>query len=279
VPVYTLPGNHDYYSGGEGFYGMIPQLNQDVPNATVQQHSFWSLVNDAWQLEGLDTGYHDSDLLEVGEDTTHLRDDEAAWHTQQLAKAGNRKVILFSHHQLYSTLEAIGGAWRNPKLEDNLAAWQAVTPNLVGWLWGHEHVLGIYQVPGSQQSPASSPPLPILGRCIGNGAFPVFTDSGYVVGKDTGVALLAAKSSPDGKIAFPSGFVQSQPDSEVWASGYAVLELPDVGPATARYYQVQFAGTVQDATSQLLWEEPIGAPVPAIDLSGATLAPPQPAAG
>ena len=51
IPVYTIPGNHDYYSGGQGFYGMIPLLNQGVPNATVQEYSFFCLLNDEWQLE------------------------------------------------------------------------------------------------------------------------------------------------------------------------------------------------------------------------------------
>lgn len=88
VPVYALPGNHDYYSGGAGFYGMLSRLNQGVPNATVQANSFFCLRNDAWQLQGMDTGYNDSDLLHVARDDTHLRSDEAAWHQAQLAGAG-----------------------------------------------------------------------------------------------------------------------------------------------------------------------------------------------
>jgi calcineurin-like phosphoesterase family protein len=252
IPVYTLPGNHDYYSGGAAFYAMIQQLNAGVPNASVQAHSFWALVNDAWQLEGMDTGYHDSDLLHVAEDNTHLRTDEAAWHLQQLGNAGGRTVILFSHHQLYSAFEEINKKWKNFRLLENLQEWRGATSNIAAWLWGHEHVLEVYQVPGT---------LPLLGRCVGNSAFPVFTDaSDYTPGASPAeIPLLQAASSPGGGIAFPHNFVQSQADDLVWASGYALLELPASGAATASYYQVQFNGDVSAATSQLLWQESISA--------------------
>jgi 3',5'-cyclic AMP phosphodiesterase CpdA len=250
VPVYTLPGNHDYYCGGAPFYAMLPQLNAGVPDACTQTHSFWALVNDSWQLEGMDTGYYDSDLLDVAQDNTHLRSDEAAWHQQQLGNAGSRNVILFSHHQLFSTFEAIGSGFENQQLLANLQSWQNAAPNIVAWLWGHEHVLGVYQVPGS---------LPILGRCVGNSAFPQFLNSGYNVQADSGIPLLQAESSPGGGIPFPNGFVQTQPQDQVWASGYTVLNLPSTGAGTATYYQVTFTGDVSTATSQVIWQESVPA--------------------
>jgi hypothetical protein len=251
IPVYTLPGNHDYYSGGAGFYEIIPRVNEGVAGGSIQQNSFWCLRSDAWQLQGMDTGYYDSDLLEVGRDATHLRDDEAAWHQARLADAGTRQVILFSHHQLFSAFEKIGGAWQNPSLLGNLQAWQAAGRfRLAAWFWGHEHVLEVYQVPGS---------LAVLGRCVGNSAFPVFTDSSEDTPQPGGAPVQPATSSPDGSIAFPNGFVQTQPDDLVWASGFAMLELADDGTGTARYYQVIFNGDVCAATTQLLWQEPVPA--------------------
>lgn len=274
LPVYTLPGNHDYYSGGAEFYGMLAGLNQGVPGASVQANSFFCLRNDHWQLQGMDTGYHDHDLPRVSEDTTRLRDDEAAWHQQQLAGAGGRAVILLSHHQPFSAFEKIAEGWRNPALLADLSAWTGATgADVVAWLWGHEHVLEVYAAP---------PALPVLGRCVGNSAFPVFTDSGYTAhDAASGVPTESAKTSPDGTITFPGGFVQSQPDDLVWASGYAVLELGVDGegrPAgTASYYQVRFGGDVATATSQLLWQEPLPAAPPAIDVSGAVIAAKAPA--
>ena len=272
VPVYALPGNHDYYSGGAGFYGMLARLNQGVPNASVQANSFFCLRNAAWQLQGMDTGYNDSDLLRVAEDNTHLRADEAAWHRTQLAYAGRRQVILFSHHQLYSAFEQIGGLWQNPSLTANLADWRRASnppPNIAAWLWGHEHVLQVYQVPGT---------LPVLGRCVGNGAFPVFTDSsGYTPGTRS-IPLQPATHSPDGSIRFPNGFVQSQPDDRVWASGYTVLNLGADGSAKVLYYQVQ-VGNDGSATSQVLWTEYLVPPAPLTpDASEVSLADQEPAA-
>jgi hypothetical protein len=106
-----------------------------------------------------------------------------------------------------------------------------------------------YQAPGSSFAP-------LVGRCVGNGAFPVFTESAEYTFQPGGYPTLPATSSPGG-IAFPNGYVQSQADDLVWASGYAVLELPASGDATASYYQVLFNGDVSQSSSQLLWQETI----------------------
>lgn len=251
IPVYTLPGNHDYYSGGQGFYAMLPQLNQGLTHAATQQHSFFCLRNDSWQLQGMDTGYNDHDLLKVNDDITQLRDDEASWHAQQLESAGGRKVILFSHHQLFSAFEAIGAVgsagpqYQNPFLLANLQAWQSSSrPNIVAWFWGHEHLLEIYGAPGPSVA------LPALGRCVGNSAFPVFDDAGDYTPKTTGVPLEPAPG-------FPNGYVQTSDQDKVYAHGYVMLTL-GAGAGKADYYQVIDPGSVAGATSQLLWSEAIG---------------------
>ena len=127
---------------------MIPLLNQSIVGEQwVQNHSFFCLRNDSWQLQGMDTGYNDHDLLKVVDDTTSLRDDEAAWHEAQVAGSGGRKIILFSHHQLFSAFATIGPSppktFINPSLLANLTDWQA-KGQIVAWLWGHEHLLEVY---------------------------------------------------------------------------------------------------------------------------------------
>lgn len=271
IPVYTLPGNHDYYSGGGPFYDMIPALNAGIPGASIQENSFWCLRNDAWQLQGMDTGYHDSDIFEVGQDTTHLRDDEAAWHQEKLAGAAGRQVILFSHHQLFSAFEQIGGAWSNPSLLANLQAWQAASPfSLAAWFWGHEHLLEVYQTPGS---------LPVLGRCVGNGAFPTFINTGAYQPNPAGAPMQPVASTPGGT-PFPNGFVQTEPDDLVWACGFATLELENDGTGTAKYFQVTFDGDMSTATTQLLYQEPLPAASQqqGIGHPGAAIGAPQPPA-
>ena len=128
IPVYTIPGNHDYYSGGTAFYAMLPRLNLGIPHASVQEHSFFCLLNDHWQLECMDTGYNDHDLLRLPDDISRLQDVEAAWHQLQLTQAGSRRVILVSHHQLFSAFAAIGRSgksYQNPYLTKNLQDWRA----------------------------------------------------------------------------------------------------------------------------------------------------------
>lgn len=251
--MYTIPGNHDYYSGGQGFYNMIPLLNQGIPNASIQEYSFFCLRNDRWQLECMDTGYNDHNLKLVPDDITHLEPVEAAWHQHQLLVAGPRNIILMSHHQLFSAFATIGpgqASYQNPFLTQNLNDWRAAgASNIVAWLWGHEHLLEVYAPPASDGTG-----LPVLGRCVGNGAFPVFNNQGdYTRQPQSTIALQAAPS-------FPNGYVQTADDGLVYASGYAILTLgADTGRAD--YYQVHFPGTISDATSQLIWSDKL----PAID--------------
>jgi 3',5'-cyclic AMP phosphodiesterase CpdA len=253
IPVYVMPGNHEYYSGGKGFYTILPKLNQNIANATVQQNSFFCLQNDSWQLEGMDTGYNDHDILTVSDDITHLQTDEAAWHQQQLASAGNRQVILFSHHQLFSAFQTIGAAtslgpsYQNPYLLQNLQTWRADgNPNIVAWFWGHEHLLEVYSVPNPP-----SVELVTLGRCIGNSAFPVFNNVGDYIPQTQTIPLEPASG-------FPNDYVQTGDDGLVYASGYMLLTL-GANTGTADYYQVNFTGSVSGASSQLLWSEAIPA--------------------
>jgi len=254
IPVYNLPGNHDYYSGGRAFYTILPQLNLGIPHAGIQQHSFFCLQNESWQLEGMDTGYNDHDLLQVADDITHLEPVEATWHQQQLSSAGSRQVILFSHHQLFSAFATIGATgpagpkYQNPFLTQNLQDWRAAgASRIVAWFWGHEHLLEVYAVPG-----ATGVQLPVLGRCVGYGAFPIFNNQSLYSPQPS------SKISLEPAPAFPNGYVQTGDDGQVYANGYALLTL-GTSAATAAYYQVNFSGTSADATSQLLWSEPLAA--------------------
>jgi predicted phosphodiesterase len=245
VPVYSLAGNHDYYSGGAGYYGMLARLNEGIPGATIQAHSFFCLRNDAWQVQAMDTGYNDHDLLAVDEDITWLRDDEARWHAARLAEAGSRRVILLSHHQLFSAFQPIGSSgkdFRNPYLAARLAAWRATGADVVLWLWGHEHLLEVYDEPT-----ADGQGLPVRGRCIGHGAFPIFNNEGLYTPKTGGIPLAPAPG-------FPGGYVQTDDDGLVYARGFAMLEL---GPASgkAAYYQVFLPPDGSAPSTRALWSD------------------------
>jgi 3',5'-cyclic AMP phosphodiesterase CpdA len=247
IPVYTIPGNHDYYGGGTAFYAMLSQLNLGIPHASVQEHSFFCLQNDHWQLQCMDTGYNDHDLLRRADDVTSLQDVEAAWHQEQLKQAGARRVILVSHHQLYSAFTTIGRSgtsYQNPYLTRNLEAWRSAgATGIVGWLWGHEHLLQVYAVPAG-----SGAPLPVLGRCVGYGAFPVFENAGS--DRPSPRSPIPLEPAPK----FPNGYVQTGRDDQVYRNGFVVLTL-GTASGTAAYFEVIYPGSTTTATSQLVWSE------------------------
>ncbi len=51
VPVFSLSGNHDMYSGGEGYYWLVDELSQKA--------SYFCIRNSDWQFVAMDTGYND----------------------------------------------------------------------------------------------------------------------------------------------------------------------------------------------------------------------------
>ena len=105
----------------------------------------------------------------------------------------------------------------------------------------------MYAVPGS-----SGVQLPVLGRCVGYGAFPIFNNTGaYAPQPASHVPLEPAAK-------FPNGYVQTGDDGSVYANGYVVLTL-GAGIGTVNYYQVNYSGVIADATSQLIWSEPVPA--------------------
>ena len=232
IPVYNLPGNHDMYSGGASFYKLLPLLNKP-PFAPVQQASYFCLRNDWVQLQGMDTGYYDSDIFQVSQDITHLHPSEATWHQKQIQAAGSRKVILFSHHQPFSAFLKIGGAAFNKYLQSDFQ--QLISQGKVNsWFWGHEHILEVYK-PNSY-----FPGLP-YGACVGHSAFPVFVE-------EKPYTVVSAS------VPFDST-VQLGTTGVVYNHGFTILELsPQVGSVT--YYQMPGDGSSSKTSSfpaQTLW--------------------------
>ncbi len=224
IPVYNLPGNHDYYSGGHAFYDSLKTVNKGVtPPMPVQEASYFALFNDAWQLQGMDTGYYDNDVLKVALDTTHLKEEEVLWHHHQLDKAlaAGRKVILFSHHQLFSRYQAIADQTHN---EDLLRDFQTYIGqgNISAWFWGHEHLMAIYaHYLGLDK-----------GRCLGNGAVPIFYNGGAPYAERASVNSVPLPNLPEEQLN-PTKF---QNNGEVYFQGFALLELHADKTGKAYYY-------------------------------------------
>jgi hypothetical protein len=78
IPLYTLCGNHDMYSGGGGYYWLLDQIGQKA--------SCFCLENDNWLFLAMDTGFHDNNPFNVATNMTQLVSQdgwsEAAWHLE-----------------------------------------------------------------------------------------------------------------------------------------------------------------------------------------------------
>ena len=116
----SLNGNHEMYSGGGGYFTALGDFFQQPASCFAMQNANWLLVC-------LDTAYIDFSLIPPG-----------CWLTSLVNAAGNRKLILFSHHQPYSQLDAQG-----PNLQAALAD-LLNQGRIHAWFWGHEHRLVLY---------------------------------------------------------------------------------------------------------------------------------------
>lgn len=136
----ALNSNHEMYSGGFGYFDLEFR-------AFDQRSSYFAFQNEQWLLLFLDTAYvdHDLDATQVG------------WINTVISGAGRRKIVLFSHQQLFSRLDQQG-----PKLKKALS--HLLGSKLVkAWYWGHEHHAVLYEAHEEYH---------LLARCLGNGGIP-----------------------------------------------------------------------------------------------------------
>jgi hypothetical protein len=136
----ALNSNHEMYSGGFGYFDLEFE-------AFGQTSSYFAFQNKFWLLVFLDSAYvdHDIDALQVG------------WLNTIVSQAGSRKILLFSHQQLFSRLDSQG-----PKLLKALR-YLLEAKFVRGWYWGHEHQCVLYD---------THPDYNLTARCLGNGGIP-----------------------------------------------------------------------------------------------------------
>jgi hypothetical protein len=147
IGSWSLNANHDMYSGGYGYYGT---LLRDRRFRAQEQSSFFSLVHPGWRILGLDTGWDDAGL----------KDPQAEWVAEQSrqARQAGQKLLLLSHHQLFSAYED-GSEKVRKKLRDVLDG-----GGVHAWLWGHEHRCVLYRPHGGLR----------FAACLGHGGVPVY---------------------------------------------------------------------------------------------------------
>ena len=186
IGSWALNGNHEMYSGGFGYYDV---LLGDDRFYRQQQSSFFSLLSPYWKILGLDTAW----------DAGGLRDPQRDWLADELEDRG-RKVLLLSHHQLFSLYDS-----SSPTLEAKVAPLLDRTPTKA-WFWGHEHRCMTFKPYQHVE----------YGVCVGHGGVPVY------MWHDEGEAY-----SPPGEYEYRK---QRWSGLEPWATfGFAVLDFD--GPA------------------------------------------------
>lgn len=215
-PIYTLSGNHDMYSGGEGYYGLIAGLNG---GAYRQPASYFCLRSEGgrWQFLAMDTGLNAYDPFDR-HPLTRLNPAEESWLTARIAEFGGQTVLL-SHHPPFSALARIGPGGPDPWNPHLLASFRrfAAAGRIAAWFWGHEHGMALY-----------APTLGLArGRCIGCGAIPMF------VADRTYQPLPGLRNPP---LLLPPRLGD---DGTVQDHGYAIVTLDAAdGTARAEYHGV-----------------------------------------
>jgi hypothetical protein len=136
----SLNGNHDMYSGGYGYFDLL------LPRFGQKSSYFW-MQNRHWALLFLDTAYKDNDIGRK----------QLKWIHKAVKKAGDRKIVLFSHHPLFSNYKKPG-----KRLAAALAELLDAR-RITAWYWGHEHHCVVYD---------RHPEYGFLARCLGNGGMP-----------------------------------------------------------------------------------------------------------
>jgi hypothetical protein len=233
IPVYTLAGNHDMYSGGAPYYWLLTQLNGTPPLKPYrQQASYFCLRNAYWQILAMDTGLHDCDPDTVNSNVTYLEQSEMDWHADKLKNSDGRRTVVLSHHQLFTAFgDGVGQPDGGQALAYNPKLYSAFSPYLGGialWLWGHEHNFEVFDSYIGLNK----------GRCTGASAIPVLqTDGPYglIVNPD----LQDQKALP----ALDSDAPQlSMNNDNVYFHSYAMMTLRAPGvmelPSRIDYYEV-----------------------------------------
>ena len=187
IGSWSLNANHDMYSGGYGYYDTLLR----DPRFSLQGGcSYFSLESPFWRILGIDTGWTEGDL----------EDPQATWIASQCsdARQKSQKVLLLSHHQLFSSYES-----QNTLLLGRLGE-LLESGAIHAWIWGHEHRCVVYRPNAGLQYAA----------CVGHGGVPVYMNHAE------------SASLPEPAIYEDRRFMKQSLES--WAyMGFCILELED----------------------------------------------------
>jgi 3',5'-cyclic AMP phosphodiesterase CpdA len=150
---FALNGNHEMYSLGRYYF-------TTVLDGLGQEASYFTLSNDWWQLQGLDTAYVPFSISGGTEDTSMK--PQWDWLLNSVRSSPKKKNILLSHNQpLSAHLPEFEASY--PLNQEYRQLLEATNSNAIfAWFFGHEHRCTIYDDSKTD----------FKARLIGNGAIP-----------------------------------------------------------------------------------------------------------
>jgi predicted phosphodiesterase len=254
-PVFAVPGDHEYHSGGAGFFQMITgevdgtkvcdPINGKDP-ALQQQASYFCLrtKSGSWQFLGADTGFTSGDFPQPGIDSKEL-----VWHQDKVENFKGKTVFL-THRQFVSAYEKLdtgANSRYNIRLvndmKDLLSRRQNGDEKTSLMLWGHEHRFVPY-VDGLR-APGYATPIGAKMRLLGGSARETGSSSPRdpsLVMKDKSGTPISTRAVNPGKIQNPRTGVY---DDVIFSNhSYAIVDLE---AAKASYFEV----TAWDGTTPL----------------------------
>ena len=206
----ALNSNHEMYTGAHAYFDQtLAQFGQAA--------SYFALQNDHWLLAGLDSAYATPDKRH---EKAHLQEEQIVWLQNLVAQKGERKLILFSHHQPLSW-------WENqPGDMNSQLAWLLNGQDIFAWYWGHEHRCALYE---------KHPLWGFYGRCVGHGGFPYFRDQvshlplEYKKGDAELRRMTATDAAPGGLLLDGPNPYLSGEENKYGPHGYMTLEFNGAG--------------------------------------------------
>lgn len=246
-----IPGNHDYYSGSRGVQHGLSAIGQ---NAT-----YFSLYNDYIQIEAGDTGYADSNAFSAfvpDYKNIAMPEAESFWHTHRLnvAKENHRKIIMLTHHPLFSHNHETTGFTPDKKTCPlNLELFRQLKPfinDIQLWLWGHIHWFDVYE-------PYTHEGLTLQrGRTVGNGACESQTEeergTAPVVFQEHSIPVPVSRcehnKGTDALPQYPGTF------DSIINNSFCVMDL-DNDKVTMKYFEIPQSAGFTFCSPSLLFEE------------------------
>lgn len=160
MPMYALNANHEMDSRGIPYLRFLAD-KQAMGTASVpqpQESSYFCLVNDFYQVIGIDTAFYGNGRYK----DKQLRD----WLHERLVsgRQSGKTTVLLSQSEPYGPSGGASVAAR--ELRDlyvkDLSDW-AQQGLIHAWFWGDEHYAALYR-PSNE--------TPFVGSCIGHGGYP-----------------------------------------------------------------------------------------------------------